>query len=131
MVKLLFSTESHYPVSKKLIQDALEAALKNQVKSHVEISVSIVGNRKMRQLNRKYRDINAATDVLSFPLMESRQAGSVFVNPPDNILRLGDIVISYPETLKMARTESIMVDAAIIKLLLHGLNHLMGIHHPE
>lgn len=131
MIKLLFSTESHYPADKKKIQTALEKALKGKVKRDVEISVSIVGNRLIRKLNKEYRKIDAATDVLSFSLNESKDINTEFITPPDKLLRLGDIIISYPEAVMHAREENMLVDDAVNMLALHGLNHLLGIHHPE
>ena len=50
---------------------------------------------------------------------------------PDKWLRLGDIVISYPEALGDASSEGISVDEELRTLVEHGINHLLGIHHSE
>jgi probable rRNA maturation factor len=127
MITVLFQTESHFPVDRKKIKAAIEAALIGQVHRDAEVSVSVVGDRRMRELNKKYRNVNATTDVLSFGL----ENGGEFIEPPDDVLRLGDIVVSYPQAVNQAREENTLVDEQIITLVLHGLDHLLGKHHPE
>jgi len=131
MVTVLFRTESHYPVSGEKIRTAISNALFGKIHRDAEISVSVVGDRRMKQLNSTYRNIHSTTDVLSFPLNETSQPSTVFIEHPDKILRLGDIVISYPQAVKEAAEENKLVDDQIVFLALHGLNHLLGIHHPE
>jgi len=125
MIRVLFQTESHFPVSRKKIKEAVVAALTPEVHRDAEVSVSIVGDRQMKTLNKKYRKIDKTTDVLSFVLGE----GKKFVEAPDDILRLGDIVVSYPQAVDEARTENKLVDDQIAFLVLHGLDHLLGKHH--
>lgn len=127
MITVLFQTESHFPVDRKKIKAAIENALLHQVHRDTEVSVSIVGDRRMRELNNKYRKLDKTTDVLSFGLED----GGEFVEPPDNTLRLGDIVVSYPQAVDEAREGNVLVDDQIVFLVLHGLDHLLGKHHPE
>ncbi len=131
MIIVLFQTESHYPVDRKKIKRALVEALTPQVHRDAEVSVSIVGDRRMKQLNRDYRKIEDTTDVLSFGLNDPIEKNIPFAAAPDDVLRLGDIVISYPQAVKEAGEENMLVDDKIIELALHGLDHLMGVHHPE
>jgi probable rRNA maturation factor len=127
MITVLFQTESHFPVDRKKIKKAIEAALVGQVHRDTEVSVSVVGDRRMRELNKKYRHCDATTDVLSFGMED----GGEFIEPPDDVLRLGDIVVSFPQAVTEAREENAFVDEQIATLVLHGLNHLLGKHHPE
>ncbi len=131
MITVLFQTESHFPVDRKKIKDAVSAALTDKVKSDTEVSISIVGDRQMRTLNNKYRNIDATTDVLSFPLNDTNVQSGPFIDAPDNVLRLGDILVSYPEAVSEATEQNKLVDDVVVELALHGLNHLLGIHHPE
>ena len=85
----------------------------------------------MRELNRTYRKLDKTTDVLSFPLHDSTYTDTQFIDPPDHVLRLGDIIVSYPQAVGEATEENTMVDDMIITLVLHGLDHLLGIHHEE
>lgn len=125
-IQVLIFVESRYRVNRKRIQSAITNLLKkNQIKGLVEVSIGIIGNRKMRELSQKYKGEDKARDILSFSLTE----GESTYLPKDNVLRLGDIAISYPEVIKQASEEEMLVDDKIDELLEHGLNNLLGINH--
>jgi len=138
MITVLVSSDSRYEVNRDFIRSAVTSALaKNRIKSgRVEVGVSIVGDRKMQELNKTYREIDETTDVLSFPLEDVSPitAASIkklpgFVRPLDKILRLGDVVISYPQAVLEASEEEVSVESKLTDLLEHGVEHLLGIHH--
>lgn len=131
MITVSIQTESHYPINRKKIEAAIKAVLEPMMHGDTEVSVNVVGDRRMRQLNKHYRNLDATTDVLSFSLTEHLDDKNQFVDPPDDILHLGDIVVSYPQAVIEAAEENKLVDDQIVFLVLHGLNHLLGIHHPE
>lgn len=131
MISVLFQTESRYPVDRKKIRAAVERVLSAKVHSDTEVSISVVGDRRMRRLNQQYRQKDYATDVLSFGLNDPIDKNIAFVEMPDEVLRLGDIVVSYPQAVAQAGSEDKLVDDKVIELVLHGLNHLLGMHHPE
>ena len=80
----------------------------------------------MKKLNHEFRKIDSTTDVLAFPLINAR-APSKFVDPPDGVLRLGDIILSYPQVIEGAREDEMLVDDKIDELVIHGLKNLLGI----
>jgi rRNA maturation RNase YbeY len=121
MISVLITSESHYKINRKSIRRAIEAILQKAGLTGAQVSISIVGSRKIKKLNRDYRHLDEVTDVLSFPLESSRG--------PDGILMMGDIVVCFPEAVNQAIKENRMVDEKINELIAHGLNHLMGIHH--
>ena len=128
MTNVLIRTESHFTVDRKSIRRAVEGVLcEKGVRGNAEISVSIVGDRLMKNLNKKYRNLDETTDVLSFPL--AGDAHSPFVGPPDGILYLGDIVVSYPQARDEAAEENKKLEEKINELVIHGLLHLLGQHH--
>lgn len=123
--KVSIFVESRYKLSRKRVTHAIEDMLAHKaIDKDVEVSVAIVGDRKMRSLNKKYRNLDKTTNILSFPLGEGKAMPS-----EQNILRLGDIVISYPQVIKEATEEEMMVDDKISDLVQHGLLHLLGLHH--
>jgi probable rRNA maturation factor len=125
MISILIKADSRYPVARKKLKEVVRRLLKRQgIVKNAQVSLAVVGDRQMRQLNRKYREIAKTTSVLAFPL---EIEGGRFVSPPDGILRLGDIVISYPVARKQAAEEGILVDEKIAQLTAHGLKHLLGI----
>ena len=91
-----------------------------------EISVRIVDNEAIRELNREYREIDRATDVLSFPLCEP---GDYEVNPATNLCLLGDIVISAERAHEQAQEYGHSFQREIAFLTVHSMLHLLGYDH--
>lgn len=117
--------ESRYKVNRKRIKKIVSKILtQHEIKGPVEVSIAIVGDRKMRSLSLKYRGEDKTRNVLSFSLSEGE---STYL--PSEVLRLGDIVISYPQVIKEASEEEVLVDDKIDGLVEHGLLHLLGINH--
>ncbi|OGG27032.1 rRNA maturation RNase YbeY [Candidatus Gottesmanbacteria bacterium RIFCSPLOWO2_01_FULL_39_12b] len=130
MLNILIKTDSHYRVNRDRIRKIIEnCILERKAKGKIEVSVSIIGDRMMRQLNYKYRNIDESTDVLSFPLSEETDKTQPFLDSPDSVLRLGDIVISYPQAVEEAIEENKLVDDKIDELVRHAMTHLFGNHH--
>jgi probable rRNA maturation factor len=137
MIHVLIYRESRFPADREKMIKFVNNYLGNKLKIDVEVGISIVGDRKMKQLNTDFRKKEETTDVLSFPLSDPTvsndaeiQAGfSPEKSAPDRLLRLGDIVISYPQAVMEAAEENMMVDSKIEQLIAHGLDHLLGIHH--
>jgi len=88
---------------------------------HSELSLLIVADPAMREMNRHYRGKDKATNVLSFPMAEGRDI-------PNGTL-LGDIVISADTAIREARELKIPVAKRLRWLLIHGLVHLLGYDH--
>lgn len=118
MISALIASESRYPISRPKIKKIVEDYLRDLRIDDVEVSVAVVGSRKIRELNKKWRGLDEPTTVLTFALEESRNL--------DGILRIGDIIISYPEARIIAQEDNLDMDTAIGKLLIHGLGNLFG-----
>lgn len=117
--------ESRYQVSRKKIKETVERVISDRgITTPLEVSVAIVGDRKMRALNKKYRNLDKTTNVLSF----SQTEGEGMVINSDKLI-LGDIVISYPVVITEASFENMLVDDKICYWVAHGLQHLLGEHH--
>lgn len=136
MINIIVNSDPRYNINRASIRAAVSEILsKFRISGRIELGINIVGDRKMHELNRKYRGLDATTNILSFALEDSDPSNLQhfprigFVASPDNWLRLGDIVISYPQVVEDASIEGISVDEEIRNLVEHGLNHLLGIHH--
>src|SRR6201996_3754660 len=104
--RILIYVESRYKVNRKRIKSAVEYVLEEQnIQTPVEISIAIIGDRKMKELNKKYRNKEGTANILEFPLNEGEQT-----NLPTDIMRLGDIVISYPMVIKESAEQDLLVD---------------------
>ena len=139
MSTILISSESRYPVKRKTIKQVVDQFLAEQkIKSEVEVSIAIVGDRKMAKLNKQYRGKDGTTSVLTFSQTEDQQTEdqlrravpfeAKFINVPDKVMRLGDIVISYPQTVLAAAAEEKMVDQVLAEFVEHGLRNLLGLN---
>ena len=132
MVKVIIHTDTRYPVNRKMIRKAvLDTLSEFKVENaHLEVSVAVIGARKMKDLSSKFLKDRETHEVLAFPQEEiSQSEAGGFVNPPDDILRLGDIVICWPEVLESASREETMVDDQLYFLTGHATEHLLGKRH--
>ena len=132
MVKVIIHTDTRYPVNRRVIRKAvLDTFSEFKIESgDLEVSVAVVGSRKMKDLSLKFLKDSQVHEVLAFAQEEISEAnGRGFVNPPDNILRLGDIVLCWPEVLESASRQDSMVDDQLYFLSRHATEHLLGKHH--
>jgi rRNA maturation RNase YbeY len=96
------------------------------------LSVSLVDDRRMRELNSHWRDLDRSTDVLSFPQEDAPgdDAGAMALEAGPGVERpLGDVVISLDTALKQAEEGGWTATEEVTRLLLHGLLHLLGYDH--
>ncbi|TMF11126.1 MAG: rRNA maturation RNase YbeY [Chloroflexi bacterium] len=91
-----------------------------------EVSVLITYDEMVRRLNREYAGEDTPTDVLAFSLTEGEEFAS-----PDDVLRLGEVIISYPTARRQADDAQRPVRDEIEHLLVHGVLHLLGYDHAE
>ena len=91
---------------------------------NIEVSVNLVGEAKIKGLNRKYRHKDKITDVLSFPL-EDKILGKYDIMP------LGDIFICLPFAKKEAKSENIDIEKKLAQLAIHGFLHLLEYDHEK
>ncbi|MDP6579736.1 MAG: rRNA maturation RNase YbeY [Vicinamibacterales bacterium] len=90
------------------------------------VAVALVGDRKMRDLNRRFRAVDAVTDVLSFPADPAPTASG-----PGPARLLGDIVIATGRASRQARAAGLTEQQEWRRLALHGLLHLLGYDHER
>lgn len=124
-VNVLIFVESRYKINRKRIKQTVDRVIdKNEMASPVEVSIAVVGDRKMRELSKKYKGEDKTRNVLSFSQTEGER-----VQMPNDILRLGDIVLSFPQIIRDASRDEMLVDDKVDELIEHGLMHLLGINH--
>jgi rRNA maturation RNase YbeY len=116
----------------KLVADA-ERLLAATRLPDCELSLTLTSDRAIRALNRKYRDKDVPTDVLSFSQIE--EAGRRATEPLKIVnsenLPLGDIVISIDTALRQARELGSAPAVRLRSLLAHGFLHLLGYDHER
>ena len=137
----ILNQQSELPVTKAvrdLIKGAAETTLKFfDLTDNVEISVMLTDNEEIRTLNKLHRNIDRATDVLSFPMFEYDEAGNIQeefaeLNETGEVC-LGDIVISLERAAEQAEEYGHSYEREIGFLTVHSMLHLLGYDHmtPE
>src|SRR5215217_9239451 len=84
-------------------------------KSESSATIAFVSDKRIRELNRQFRQVDKATDVLSFPAEEE--------------FNLGDIAVSVDTAAVQAKENGLSLHREIAQLILHGLLHLCGYDH--
>lgn len=112
-----------------LIRKACIATLKlDGFEDSAEVNVILVNDQMIREMNKQYRNIDASTDVLSFPLGEN---GKYDENPETGAKMLGDIVISVEHALSQADMYAHGIEREIAFLTIHSMLHLIGYDHEK
>ena len=93
-----------------------------------ELSLVMVSDRKMRALNLKFRGVDRATDVLSFPMAAETQSAELSSVAEQY---LGDVVIATGVAERQARNAGHRLGYEHRRLALHGLLHLLGYDHER
>lgn len=110
-----------------LVTKALTAAFEYEgVEDDAEVSVTFVSDRIIRQINREFRGIDRATDVLSFPMAEAGNLEDAF---DGERLQLGDVVLSLERARAQAETYGHSYEREVAFLCVHSALHLLGYDH--
>lgn len=129
------------PALLTLMQTAADCALHMEgVRRKCAVSVRLCDDDAIREINREFRGIDRATDVLSFPMINYPQG--VTAGTADKLLRqalddelnacmLGDLIISVPHALAQAEEYGHSPEREAAYLLVHGICHLMGYDHID
>lgn len=116
MISVLIKSALSSPVQNNKARRIIKFFLAKQKIDDVEISLKFVDSREMRNLNRRYRQLDEPTTVLTFSQQEKKE-GQVFLTPPRKLKSLGDLVICLEEAEKRGYS--------LEELLIHGLKNLI------
>lgn len=124
---ILISTDEHVqasPLLEQLIEQAAVAVLAHEGAGPCEVSVHLTDDTGIRSLNRTYRNMDQATDVLSFGSDDDDTL-------PDGTRLLGDIIISLERATEQAGEYGHSYEREVAFLVVHGVLHLLGYDHEE
>lgn len=108
-------------MTEEVIRACLEA---EGITVDTEVSFTVVDNEEIRAINKKHRNIDKATDVLSFPLIDWSEQQSL-----PTYLPLGDIVLSMEKAIEQATAYGHSAEREISFLTAHSMLHLLGYDH--
>ncbi len=113
----------------QLIESCTRAALEEEgIEEDAQVSVTLVDNEAIREINNEHRGIDRATDVLSFPLGDD---DSFDTDPETGAILLGDIVISLQRAAEQAEEYGHSFRREVAFLITHSLFHLLGYDHVD
>ena len=112
---------------KKCIEECLKEE-KVETNNTIEIYIRYTNNENIKQINNEYRNIDKATDVLSFPMYE-REDLLELIDEKIDYKTLGDIIISAPKIEEQALEYGHTFKRELIYLTTHAMFHLLGYDH--
>ena len=120
----MINIETEFDFPNAVLERAARTALFHQRQpADEDLSIVLTDDARLRQLNREYLDIDAPTDVLSFPASES--------DPETGASYLGDILISIPRAREQAAAAGHALESEVQLLVVHGVLHLLGHDHAH
>ena len=103
--------------------------------SDAELGLVIASQERVQQLNRSYLGKDEPTDVLAFSMLPAKETPGAdsppFVTPPDGVLHLGEVIISYHQAVTQAKAHNHSIKREIAILIIHGVLHLLGYEHDR
>ena len=124
-------------IHRSLIRQAVLMTLKNEsVDRPCAINVLITDNKGIRSYNNKYRGIDKATDVLSFPMQNYSHPGwngivDIDIDLDTQNVPLGDIIISTEKIKKQAQAYRRTIEHETVHMIIHSTLHLLGYEHEK
>ena len=125
------------PLISSVITKAVAATLKQEgISAPCEINVLVTNDTQIRMINKASREIDSATDVLSFPMFpfvagELPQDWSAYIDPETDMCPLGDMAISLERAIAQADEFGHSVRHEIGYLTIHSMLHLLGYDHVD
>jgi len=133
MISMVFrNSTSDTTYNSKFFEKILKTAIKEIKKlSRFSVSVNLVGEKKIQELNRKYRHKDKPTDVLSFPLVVEKDMKKLlrYCATALHTVDLGDIFVCLSIAKNDAKRENITIKEKLAQLTVHGFLHLQGYEH--
>ena len=114
-------------VANKVFQKCFE--IENLLDKNLYINIVFTSPNKIHEINKKYRDVDRETDVLSFPMFEKEELENYVAKPWKDIL--GDIIISIEQVKKQAEEYCHSFERELAYMMVHGFYHLTGEDHIE
>ncbi len=109
-------------VKETCLKRCICSILKAEGYADYDLTLILADSACLRRLNKRYRNIDKVTDVISFAMQEGQA-------PPVADANLGDIYISLPRTRRQAREYRVSFEEELKRLVIHGLLHLIGYDH--
>lgn len=113
--------QEHSDIDVSMVSQFVESAIKMIAETNGKTpDIAFVSDTKMRALNKRFRNKDKTTDILSFPAVNE---------PFEETAELGELVISVEQATRQASENGLDLETEIKQLVLHGILHLCGMDH--
>ena len=135
MLQLLFENDSNYIPANDLLK-MLESVMLKSLElegftKEVEISLTFTTDELIKEINCKHRNMDKATDVLSFPMYEKQELSDINTSISNFPVALGDIVVSVERAFSQAEEYGHSFEREMAFLICHSMFHLLGYDHMK
>lgn len=132
MFEIVYNDIEEKEEYQKIIQKVLEKCFEEEkmIDSKLMITIILTNAENIKKINKQYRNIDKATDVLSFPMFERGELENEIKNrliEHEDVL--GDIIISIPKVEEQAKEYGHSFERELSYMIVHGFYHLMGYDH--
>ena len=140
MIQIEASIEAPWPaadwdgLAKRAVEAALAASPHGdllEAPAAIEVSLRLASDEAVRALNLQYRQKDAPTNVLSFPMVQPDLIEAISQNSDDGEVLLGDIVLAHGVAAREAAEKGVTLEEHATHLIVHGLLHLLGYDHEQ
>ena len=132
IIQIIYENIEEEKEIQQIIENVVKECFKQEnIKEEFYISFTLTNDETIKQINKKYRNIDKPTDVLSFPMFEKKEIEQILKNKIGHKEILGDIIISIPKVNKQAKEYEHSFKRELAYLVVHGFYHLMGYEHIE
>ena len=132
MYEIVYKDVQENEKYEKIVKKVLEQCFKEEdmLDSKLYITITFTTPQNIKEINKKYRNIDKATDVLSFPMFEKDELETKIKNK-DYVCEdvLGDIIISIEKVQEQAEEYGHSFERELSYMIVHGFYHLMGYDH--
>lgn len=119
MIEVQVDGGSMTGVPRETLERAVRATLDHQAIGDAEISVALLDDPEMRQLNRRHLGHDRPTDVIAFALWDEGEPV------------VGDVYLGWEQALRQANEAGAGAEEELVRLVVHGTLHVLGWDHPE
>ena len=113
MIVEIANLQKHYRIKSSNIKRAVKEVLRKEGRD-ARLSIVLVDNSRIKELNKQYFNSDEVTDVISFPLSNNKNSLS------------GEVIVSVETAVDTAAKRNISVEGEIVLYILHGILHLLG-----
>ena len=111
----------------KVVSECFE--VENMSDMSLYLSITLTNNEVIKEINNEYRNIDKATDVLSFPMFEKNELDEMIAQKYEHEEPFGDLIISIPRVEEQAIEYGHSFERELSYMIVHGFYHCMGYDH--